>query len=301
MHRRAFIQNTGKTAMAIGVFGNIHWDRTQFIGDTPTTTDILGPFYRPGAPFRTNINPPGFAGELLHFSGTVWKDDGKTPCPNCLVEIWQCDAQEHYDNTTDDFAYRGAQRTAASGRYAFVTTQPVAYPIEEGSSIYRPAHIHMRISADGQQDLITQIYFDGDAQLAHDGPASAPTAVNRILHFGKNNLGEKDLTFDVVLAKELKPSDELFRKLTGVYKMDDASLVEFYPGGDLLFMKRNGQIIEALSYKGESEFSGGVAGTTTAKFESRPGQNITVAVHFFAVVDKTIKEFTLKGVKAFKY
>ena len=301
MHRRTFIKDTGKTAMAISVFGNIQWDHNQFIGDTPTTTDILGPFYRPGAPIRTNINPPGFAGELLHFSGTVLKEDGKTPFRNCLVEIWQCDTDEHYDNTSDNFVYRGAQRTDTSGRYAFITTQPVAYPIEEGSSIYRPAHIHMRITGNGQQDLITQIYFQGDAQLAHDGPASAPTAVNRILRIGKNDRNEKELKFDIVLAKELKPTDELFKKLTGVYKMNDRSLMEFYREGDLLFVKWNGQIIEALSYKGGNEFSGGVASTTTAKFEPSSDQKVTAAVHFYSVVDKTIKEFKLEGVKAFKY
>lgn len=66
MHRRAFIKDTSKLAVAISVFGRIKWDNGQFIGDTPTTTDILGPYYRAGAPFTHNINPPGFSGELLY-------------------------------------------------------------------------------------------------------------------------------------------------------------------------------------------------------------------------------------------
>jgi len=301
MHRRAFIKDTGKTAVAFSVFGSIRWNNNHFIGDTPTTTDILGPYYRPGAPFRKNINPPGFSGEMLHFFGLVLKEDGKTPVQNCLVEIWQCDAHQHYDNTSEDFRYRGSQKTDAFGKYAFITTQPVSYPIEEGSSIYRPAHIHMRIAKDGQQDLITQIYFKGDALLEHDGPASAPTATNRILSIGKNNQNEKELRFDIVLADELKPSDEVFKKLTGVYKMNDKSMVEFYKEGDLLFIKWDGQIIEALCYRRNNEFSGGVNNTTTAKFEIVPDQKVKVALHFYAVQDMTIKEFTLEGVKSFKY
>jgi catechol 1,2-dioxygenase len=71
MNRRAFIRDTGKTAVAISVFGGIQWNHTHFVGDTPTTTDILGPFYRPGAPFRSNINPPGFSGFFLNFSATL--------------------------------------------------------------------------------------------------------------------------------------------------------------------------------------------------------------------------------------
>jgi catechol 1,2-dioxygenase len=299
MHRRTFIRDTGKTAIAISVFGGIQWNRTHFIGDTPTTTDILGPFYRPGAPFRTNINPPGFSGEILHFSGTVLREDGKTPFQNCLVEIWQCDTDQHYDNTSDDYRYRGAQKTNASGKYAFITTQPVPYPIEEGSPIYRPAHIHMRIAGDGEQDLITQVYFKGDALIKEDSSASAPSAVNRILTITTNKRNEKQLRFDVVMAKEFKAEGEVFKRLTGVYKMNDHSTMEFYREGDLLFMKWNGQIREALSYKGNNEFSGGINNATTAKFELLPDQKVKLTIHYNAPALR--KEFDLEGIKAFKY
>lgn len=299
MHRRAFIRDTGKTAVAISVFGSIQWSHTHFVGDTPTTTDILGPFYRPGAPLRTNINPPGFSGELLHFSGTILKEDGKTPFQNCLVEIWQCDKNQQYDNTSDDYRYRGAQKTNASGKYFFTTTQPVPYPIEEGSSIYRPAHIHMRIAGDGQQDLITQIYFKGDSLIEQDEAASAPTAMNRILSIGKNSRNEKELRFDIVLAKEVKPGDEVFKDLAGIYKMNDKSMIEFYREGDLLFMKWNGQIREAVSYKGNNEFSGGINSKTTAKFEITSDQKVKVTLNFYAIILK--KELALEGVKVFHY
>lgn len=299
MHRRAFIRDTGKTAVAISVFGSIQWSHTQFVGDTPTTTDILGPFYRPGAPLRTNINPPGFSGELLHFTGTILKEDGKTPFQNCLVEIWQCDKNQQYDNTSDDYRYRGAQKTDASGKYSFTTTQPVPYPIEEGSTIYRPAHIHMRVAGDGQQDLITQIYFKGDSLIEQDEAASAPTAMNRILSISKNNRNEKELRFDIVLAKEVKPTNQVFDDLTGIYKMNDKSMIEFYREGDLMFMRWNGQIREALSYKGNNEFSGGINNMTKAKFEITSDQKVKVTLQFYALILK--KELTLEGVKKFKY
>jgi hypothetical protein len=61
------------------MFGNIHWNGSRFVGDTPATTDILGPFYRPYAAVRININPPVFTGEPLYLSGTVFKVDMKTP------------------------------------------------------------------------------------------------------------------------------------------------------------------------------------------------------------------------------
>lgn len=299
MQRRAFIKDTGAVAVAIGVFGSIRWSNAFFIGDTSTTTDILGPYYRPGAPFRTNINPPGFSGELLHLTGRVFKEDGKTPFKNCLVEIWQCDHDQHYDNISDEYRYRGAQRTNAKGEYLFTTTQPVPYPIEEGSPIYRPAHIHMRIAGEGQQDLITQIYFKGDSLIEQDEAASAPTALHRILSVNKNKKNEKELRFDVVLAKELVPDGHVFQNLVGLYKMNDKSTMEFSREGDLLLLKWNAQIREALSYKGNNEFHGGVNNATLAKFELMPDHKTKLTIHYNAPALK--KEFDLEGVRVFKY
>src|SRR4026208_1258820 len=106
MQRRKFIKDSGLFAIGIGVFGTITRNEKKYIGNTPTTTDILGPFYRPGAPFRTNLNPEDFTGELLHLSGTIFKEDGKTPVQKCLMEIWQCKPDKLYDNVSDDFLYR---------------------------------------------------------------------------------------------------------------------------------------------------------------------------------------------------
>src|SRR5687767_15309971 len=143
MQRRKFLTDTGKVAFGASVFGSIHWSNDRFVGDTPTTTDILGPFYRPNAPLRNNINPSDYTGSLFHLSGTVFKEDGKTPFKNCLVEVWQCDADKVYDNTSDNYKYRGAQKTDAKGNYNFITTHPVPYKASEQSENYRPAHIHM--------------------------------------------------------------------------------------------------------------------------------------------------------------
>lgn len=66
-----------------------------------------------------------------------------------------------------------------------------------------------------------------------------------------------------------------------------------------MFMKWNGQIREALSYKGQNEFSGGVNNTTTARFEIMSNQEVKLTLHFYALVLK--KGLNLEGVKAFKY
>src|SRR5689334_22203660 len=141
MQRRKFLKDTGTVAISVGVFGSIHWLSDHFIGDTPTTTDILGPFYRPNAPMRININPAGYSGSVFHLSGTVFKADATSPFGNCLVEIWQCDESQIYDNTSDEYKYRGSQKTDSKGKYHFITAHPVAYKLSEQSNDYRPAHI----------------------------------------------------------------------------------------------------------------------------------------------------------------
>jgi protocatechuate 3,4-dioxygenase beta subunit len=301
MHRRRFIRNTGLFALGVGAFGSIRWENEKFVGDNITTTDILGPFYRPNAPFRVNINLPGYTGSLFHLSGTVFKEDGKSPFPNCLVEIWQCDEHKVYDNTSDDFRYRGSQKVGKNGKYHFITTHPRPYPLSEGSNTYRPAHIHMRISGEGQQDLITQIYFKDDPHLEKDPSSKSPEAINRILKIKTNSKKEEMVEFNVVMQKEFKPGAEVYKKLSGIYEMNDRSLMEFYKDGDMLFVKRNGQIVEGLRYAGNNTFKGGASGSDNLKvvFELKEGGAVEVKIDYYDAFDN--KRNGYEGVKAFKY
>ncbi|HZF62989.1 MAG TPA: hypothetical protein VEZ55_00815, partial [Chitinophagaceae bacterium] len=198
MKRRTFIKDTTLTAFSIAAFGSIHWNGKRFEGDNITTSDILGPFYRPGSPMRSNLIPPASKAEHLFLSGTVFQKDGKTPLPNVLIETWQCDEHKNYDNTSDDYLFRGAVKTGKDGKYAFKTIVPVPYKDGDG---WRPAHIHMRISSSNHQDLITQIYFKGDPHIAKDPAAASPQSVNRILEIKKDSSNKRFVKFNVVMGK----------------------------------------------------------------------------------------------------
>jgi protocatechuate 3,4-dioxygenase beta subunit len=294
MQRRGFLKDTGLVAIGVGIFGSIRWSNDHFVGDTPTTSDILGPFYRPNAPIRGNINPPGYSGRLFHLAGSVFKEDGKTFFKNCLVEIWQCDENKVYDNTLDEYRYRGAQKTDKRGRYHFITTHPVPYKVNEQSENYRPAHIHMRISGEGQQDLVTQIYFKNDPYLEKDTYSASPKAVNRILPIQTNGKNEEAVRFDVVMAKEFKPDDSVFEKVSGVYQMSNNALREYYREGDSLFSKTNGQIASVLMYKGNNEFESATG--TVIKFQLQVDGGVKVCS-----IGANTKECAVTGTKVFKY
>jgi protocatechuate 3,4-dioxygenase beta subunit len=262
MKRRTFIKASTLTAFSVSAFGAIHCNGKHFTGNNPTTTDILGPFYRPGAPMRSNLVPAGSKGVPLNLVGTVYQPDGTTPHSDVLIEAWQCDENEHYDNTSDDYLFRGITKTDDNGKYNFQTIVPVPY--EASPNSWRPAHIHLRISSASYQDLITQIYFKGDPHLDSDSSSSSPTAANRILKISEKN-GVKTVAFDVVMSKNIPLDDTVYDKISGLYEMDKG-MAEFYREDDLLMMKRNGQISEGLIYKGNNTFEGAM-GWRKVKFD----------------------------------
>lgn len=271
MKRRTFVKTSAFTAFSIASFGFVEWNGAGFEADTITTTDILGPFYRPGAPLRNNLVPPGSKGELMHFHGTIFQQDGKTPLANALIESWQCDEHEVYDNASDEYRFRGAMRTGKDGKYSFKTIVPVPYKDDDG---WRPAHIHLRVSSNSHQDLITQIYFKGDPHIQQDPAASSPTAVNRVLSITKNKQNENVLQFDIGMGKSFLLDDAGYRKITGIYQLKDR-LAEFYKEDDLLFLKLNGQIWEGMAYKGNNKFEGGLS-FNKAEFEIMPDGKVKV-------------------------
>jgi len=297
MKRRTFVKNSALTAFGMATFGSISWNGKSFEGDSETTSDILGPFYRPGSPMRSNLIPTGSTGEVMHLSGTIFKKDGKTPLSNVLIEAWQCDEHEHYDNASDDYLFRGTVKTGRDGKYAFKTIVPVPY--KDGDA-WRPAHIHMRISSSDHQDLITQIYFKGDPHIEEDAAAKSPQSVNRILEIKKNSSNENVVTFDVVMGKTFQLNDAGYKKITGLYKLQNG-MAEFIREDDLLFLKINGQFTEGLRYKGNNSFEGG-NGFNKAKFEIMPNGEVMTKITMWDHWTEDQKYLKLyEGIKAFKY
>jgi catechol 1,2-dioxygenase len=295
MKRRNFIRDSSFIAFSAGVFGKIKWDGKAFVGEDPTTTDILGPFYRPGAPFRTDLVQAGTKGEILHFNGTIFDKDGRTPLKKALVEIWHCNEDGVYDNTSDDYVYRSSWRTGDDGKYQFRTILPVPY--KAGATLTRPAHIHMRISETKMQDLVTQVYFKGDQHIAEDMSSSDPRSLHRILDISINDQKEKVVKFDIVLKDEYTLEATAYKKITGLYEMKDKTMGEFYQDGDQLFVKVNGQIMEAMDYKGNNSFEGGL-GQVKVQFELLSGGGAKAIVTF---VDDNRKTNTVEGTKILKY
>ncbi len=298
MKRRTFVQQASLLAFSASAFGSISWNGKNYVADSPTTTDILGPFYRPNSPMRSNIIPADSKGEVMHLTGKIFEKGGIKPMANALIEIWQCDENQHYDNTSSDYKFRGAMRTNSDGKYHFKTIVPVAYKASPTS--WRPAHIHLRISSSDHQDLISQIYFKGDPHLKDDVSSTAPEANNRILEIKKNDGGEKNVVFNIVMRESYAVDPGVFDKITGLYQLDKG-IVEFVQEGDLLFVKWNGQLVEGLEYKGDNTFEGGI-GYIKAKFtlQEEGGAKVRITMNDYDINDPA-KHTTFEGAKFLKY
>ena len=104
-------------------------------------------------------------------------DENSKPVTNTLIELWQANAAGRYLHKKDqhdaplDPHFHGAGRTLtdASGRYAFVTIKPGAYPWRNHHNAWRPAHIHLSLFGQAfATRLVTQMYFPGDPLLPYD-------------------------------------------------------------------------------------------------------------------------------------
>lgn len=169
-------------------------------GDCTTTDDILGPFYRANAPTRSNMLDKSAEGNKVQIRGVVYSDDCTTAIKDVLVEIWHCNINGEYDNESSEYHHRAKQLTNESGEYSFTTILPGKYL---NGRLYRPAHIHFRITHKNHQELISQIYFVGDPNITQDPWASSAKAQQRILPIvlGDTN-GNLEVVFDIYLDKK---------------------------------------------------------------------------------------------------
>jgi catechol 1,2-dioxygenase len=140
---------------------------------------IEGPFYAPGAPeFGAEAALPmrdGEKGTPLVFHGQVRGVDG-TPLGGATVDIWHCDDEGYYAQFAPgipEWNLRGRITADEQGNFRIRTIQPAPYQIPTDGATgaliraanwhaWRPAHLHLKVSAPGYQPITSQLYFPCD-------------------------------------------------------------------------------------------------------------------------------------------
>lgn len=153
-------------------------------GQTDTTANLMGPFWRMDSPRTENggsiVRTPT-PGAPIFVDAWVRDSQGR-PVEGAEVDVWHTSADGLYENQDPeqgDMNLRGKFTTDVKGHIAFRSVKPAGYPIPlsgpvgallraQGRHNMRPAHIHFMIYKDGFKTQFSQVYSSDDPNLETD-------------------------------------------------------------------------------------------------------------------------------------
>jgi len=198
-------------------------------GQTETTANLLGPFWRLNSPRTENggsiIRSPTPGPALVV---NCWVKDIKgNPIAGAEVDIWHSSPEGFYEQQDPNQAemnLRGKFTTDAKGHFGFRSVKPAGYPIPIEGPVgdllrvahrhnFRPAHLHFLILKEGFKTLISQIYTPDDPKLETDCQFGVTRALigDYVRHDGPSPSGEPgewyslDQTFVMEAGKSRLP------------------------------------------------------------------------------------------------
>jgi catechol 1,2-dioxygenase len=153
-------------------------------GQTETTANLMGPFWRmdsPRTPSGGSIVRSPTPGAPVFVDAWVVDREGR-PVEGAEVDVWQASPEGFYENQDPaqaDMNLRGKFTTDAAGHVAFRTVKPAGYPIPVGGPVgdllraqgrhnLRPAHIHFMVRKPGWKTQFSQVYSSDDPVLESD-------------------------------------------------------------------------------------------------------------------------------------
>jgi hydroxyquinol 1,2-dioxygenase len=151
--------------------------------DGATESTVRGPFWVPGSPLREYGESmiEQSAGTPTWVYGHVRDLDG-APIAGAELDVWQNGDDRLYavqrPESPEDHL-RGRFLTREDGSYAFLGVRPTPYPIPDDGPVgrmlgatgrhpWRPAHLHMIVSAPGYEPLTTHIFDSTSEYLGSD-------------------------------------------------------------------------------------------------------------------------------------
>ena len=172
-------------------------------GQSETTANLMGPFWRMDAPRTANggtiVRSPT-PGVPVFVNAWV-RDAGGHAVADAEVDVWQASPEGFYENQDPaqaDMNLRGRFTTDARGHIAFRSVKPRGYPIPaggvagallraQGRHNLRPAHLHFMIHKAGFKTQFSQVYSSDDPNLETDVQFGVTRALigQYVLHDGE--------------------------------------------------------------------------------------------------------------------
>lgn len=153
-------------------------------GQTETTANLLGPFWRLDSPRAENgasiVRSPT-PGPVLFVNAWI-KDRSGQPIEGAEIDVWHSSPEGFYENQDPaqaDMNLRGKFTSGPDGHFSFRSVKPAGYPIPidgpvgellraQGRHNMRPAHLHFLVYKPGFKTLISQIYVPDDPNIETD-------------------------------------------------------------------------------------------------------------------------------------
>ena len=153
-------------------------------GQTETSANLLGPFWRMHSPAMQNgasiVRSPT-PGPAI-FVNAWFRDRNRRPVVGAEVDIWHSSPEGFYENQDPvqaDMNLRGKFLTDQDGHIAFRSVKPAGYPSPidgpvgellraQGRHKMRPAHLHFLAHKEGFKTLVSQVYVNDDKFLETD-------------------------------------------------------------------------------------------------------------------------------------
>ena len=187
--------------------------------DRPGTRGTIeGPYYVPNSPVlespATVEMREGEEGTPLRFSGRFTDTDGN-PIQGAQVEIWHADAAGFYSQYAPglpEWLFRATVKADDDGQFTIHTMRPAPYQIPTdgacgqlinaaGWHAWRPAHIHIKVSAPGYRPVTQQLYFPGDPHNADDIASAVKPELMLDPKPHPDGAAGEEAVYDYVLAK----------------------------------------------------------------------------------------------------
>jgi len=182
-----------------------------------TKGSIEGPYYVPNAP--TLPSPATLPmrenekGTPLIFTGSVKNTDGDA-LTDATVEIWLADDDGYYSQfapNIPEWNLRGSVPVDSEGNFEIECIKPAPYQIPTDGATgkliaaadwhaWRPAHLHIKVSAPGYELVTQQLYFPGDPH--NDDDIANAVKPELLLDPQPNDQGGETVVYNYVLDAE---------------------------------------------------------------------------------------------------
>lgn len=176
------------------------WQSTESAAAKPTPEEVLGPFYKKGAPNTAKLRNADDEGVPLRVFGRIVNTNGD-PVRDAQIDIWHADHHGRYD--VKGYRFRTKLKVESAAQYEVETVMP-------GHYADRPAqHIHYLISAPGCKTLITQLYFatdpyfegNPDRNYQKGSIVNSRELIRPVMLYEKPGAAHTAVSFDLCLEK----------------------------------------------------------------------------------------------------